>query len=490
MWITLAILTISGVIGLSVWKAQHGNQNKQFERDDTFPVPNGVRLGLIGLSAIFIGLGTFNQVFFYAEPGYMYHVRTIIGQEKKVDDVGYNMHLFGRKNAWKKAMSVVVDRVTADGVNAESEASGASASLPSQNIMFLDQVDADADATVRFRLPTDEETFLRMAHEYRTPENLLRVALIPAVQETLQATASLMSAEEYYSGGRTEFISEFENQMQNGIYLVRRMEINYTSVKVQTSEADASDPQDQAEFGNRSKTVFTVKKQYGDTGQPIRKIQKFTSYGVAVHEARVTDMRPNAKFVERMQLKQKASADRAIAREQRIQEEEQKLLAVSRGDREVAERQAAMKVEQIELTTKAETDKKQTLIAASKQREQAEIQKETSVVLLDKAKIDAEAVRVAADAEAYKKTQILTADNALAQKLDAEIEIQTVWADAYARRAVPQYVFGGATSDTPVGGDTETARFMQLMTVDAAKRLAYDRGIQTTNTVPASVPVQ
>ena len=70
------------------------------------------------------------------------------------------MHLFGRKNAWKKAMTVLADNTTRDGVNAESEESVASASLPPQNIMFLDQVDADAMATVRFRIPTDQETFL------------------------------------------------------------------------------------------------------------------------------------------------------------------------------------------------------------------------------------------------------------------------------------------------------------------------------------------
>ena len=89
-----------------------------------------------------------------------------------------------------------------------------SASLPPLNIMFLDQVDADSEATARFSIPIDRESFLKMAHEYRTPENLLRTALIPAFKETLQATASLISsAEDYYSGGRTEFNAEFENQM-------------------------------------------------------------------------------------------------------------------------------------------------------------------------------------------------------------------------------------------------------------------------------------
>jgi len=134
-------------------------------------------------------------------------------------------------------------------------------------------------------------------------------------------------------------------------------------------------------------------------------------------------------------------ADRAIAREQRIQEEEQKLLAV-----------------------------------ANKFREQAKIQQETAKILLEKSRIDAEAVKVAADAEAYKKKEILTADNALAQKLEAEIAIQSVWADAYSKRQVPLYVFGGSEG-TPTGNDSDTKNFMQLMTVDAAKRLSYSRGM-------------
>ncbi len=486
VWILGAVLILLVVVGLSIWKSKYKPaMDAQGNPASTFPIPGFVNLSMIGLAVFLLFMGAFNQMFFYAEPGYIYHVRTILGQERMVDGVGYSMHLFGRINAWKKAMTVVAASGQGAGLNAEGEGAVASASLPTQNIMFLDQVDANANATVRYRLPTYEESFLRMAHEYRTPDNLLRVALIPAFQETLQATASLMSAESYYSGGRTEFISEFENQMQNGIYLVRRTEVQAPSSKRQTAEADASNPESQAEFGDQSKTIFEVQKQFGPDGRPLRKEQKFTSYGISVHEARVTEMRPNAKFVERMQLKQKASADRAIAREQRIQEEEQRLLAVARGDREVAERQAAMKVEQIARTTQAETEKKQTLIAASRQKEQAEIQRQTSEILLEKAKIDAEAVRVAADAEAYKKAKILNADNALAQKLEAEIEIQKVWADAYAKRQVPMYVFGAAGGDgaggggTPVGADGEVKNFMQLMTMDAARRLNYDRGLDT-----------
>ncbi len=441
-------------------------------------IPRFLSPVLIVVAVVGLALGLFNKVFFYAEPGYIYHVRTITGNENVVSDVGYNMYLFGRYNAWKRAMTVQAVSGLSASMNAESESSVASANLPPLNIIFLDQVDADVQATARFSMPTDRESFLQLAHEYRTPENLLRTALIPSFKETLQATGSLMSAEEYYSGGRTEFNSEFESQIANGLYIVKREEILVRSEKAVRSSANAALGSEQEEYGDESKTIFVVKKLLDENGIPMRKKQKFVDFGIRVVDARVTDMKPNQKFVERMQLKQKASADRAIAREQRIQEEEQRLLAIAKGEREVAERQAQAKVVQIEKTTEAETEKQLAITNAEKLKEQAEIAKETAQIELEKARIEAETQRTLAEAEAYQKKVILQADNALAQKLDAEIRIQSLWAEAYAKRAVPTNVFGaGGGSGVPVGGDGEVRAFMQLLTLDAAERLNYQRNI-------------
>jgi regulator of protease activity HflC (stomatin/prohibitin superfamily) len=431
---------------------------------------------LLIITFLSFGTGMLGNSIFYAEPGYIYHVRTVLGNEEVVSEPGYKFYPFGRYNAWKRAMTVQAAAGQSDRVNAEHDNAGSSASLPPLNIMFLDQVDAHAEATARFSIPSDEEQFLNLAHEYRSPENLLRTALIPAFKETLQATASLMSAENYYSGGRTEFNNEFELQMGTGIYIVRREEVSRTTQRKAKSTANAALGKKQEDYGDETKVTFEVRKVIDETGQPRRKAQKFIGFGISVVDARVTDMRPNKKFVERMQLKQKASADRAIAREQRIQEEEQRLLAIARGEREVAERQAKAKVEQIQRTTEAETEKQLAITAAEKLKEQAQIEKETAQIHYEKAKIEAETKRTLADAEAYQKKVILQADNALAQKLDAEIEIQKLWAAAYSKRSVPTNVFGSG-GDTPVGGDGEVRAFMQMLTLDAAKRLNFDRSI-------------
>ncbi|WP_188150430.1 SPFH domain-containing protein [Teredinibacter waterburyi] len=445
--------------------------------------PRAVLLAVLSIAVGAALVFLFSKAFFYAEPGYIYHVRTVFGSEEVVTEVGYKFYPMGRYNAWKRAMTVqALGDGNVSGIRAEADSENTSASLPPMSIMFLDQVDAHAEATVRFSIPSDTESFLRLAHEYRTPENLLRTALMPAFKETLQANASLMAAEEYYAGGRTEFNSEFENQMGRGIYLVKRNEVTVRSGRAATSSANASLGTEQEEYGEDSKTVFIVQKVLDDTGQPKRKSQRFLDFGITVVSALVTDMRPNQKFIERMQLKQKASADRAIAREQRVQEEEQRLLAIARGEREVAERQAKAKVEQIQKTTEAETDKQLAITGAEKLKAQASIARETAEINLGKAKFEAETRRTLAEAEAYQKKVVMQADNALAQKLDAEIEIQKLWASAFAKRQVPSTVFGGgAGGGAPVGSDSEVRAFMQLLTLDAAKRLSYDRDVSKAN---------
>ena len=476
----MAFLLLAAFVGLLVMKRVTENSTDFQGNKRTWPLPKFVTTAVLVGALIFGGIGTWYGVMFYAEPGYIYHVRTITGQEKVISDTGWNAHIFGRINSWKRAMSIVakVDYagVSEDKTSAEEEGVSASATLGPVRTIFLDQVDAQISATARFLLPTDRDAFLRIAREYRTPDNLLRTTLLPAFRETLQANAALMGAEDYFAGGRTQFNMDFEDQLRSGLFLVKRKEVVEQQLNPSKATANATLETDQKEFGDDEKVVFVVEKMLDQSGVPLRKTQSYTDIGVTVVESRITDVVPNAKFNERMQLKQKASADRAIAREQRIQEEEQKLLAEAKGEREVAERKAAALVEQIEKTTNAETEKQLVLTKANQQKEQAEIDRQTAEIRLEQAKIDAQAVQVAADAEAYKKREILQADNALAQKLDAWVEINKAYADAFAKRPVPTTVFGGTGSDSYAQG-TDVQAFLQLMTVKAAKDLDVDTSV-------------
>jgi regulator of protease activity HflC (stomatin/prohibitin superfamily) len=429
----------------------------------------------------------FNGMFFYAEPGFIYHVRTITGEEKVVDDVGYAMKNFGKVTEWKKALTIqsVINHEELSRSD-DDLSTMTSATISAFSVVFLDQVDAKIESTARFRLPTGHESFLKLAREYRSPENFMKTALIPAMKDTLQSTASLMSADEYYSGGRAEFSTNFENQLTDGIFLVKRRETR-SATQAAPQTAIAQKGTDQGAYGQTEKTVYVVEKVLDpNTNQPIRKSQKFREYGVDLVEARMTNIVPNAKFIERMAKKQESAAELSIAKQERLKEEERRQLVITKGetDRE-AQRQASLK-EQAQKTTEAETAKQLALIEASKQKEQAELQKQTSEILLLKAEIDAKSTRVTADAEAYAKKAAIDADNGLKQKLEAWVSINQQWASAFAQRQVPKTVFANSSESKSVtGSDNELTYFMQILAAKAAQDLDADvrvkRGTDTTN---------
>jgi len=505
-WIFLAVIMILAIIALSIFKSRHDTKlermrikgrEQNYGEDrieeilaaEKFPVPKWVTTTLVVMSIGFIGLGTFHKVFFYAEPGYVFHIRTAFNEERVIyppeDGIGWTYYGFGRIGPWKRAMTIQAARNTGasteDQVDTSGEADVVSANLLPQNIVFLDQVDADASATARFRIPTDDIGFLKLAREYRTAANFLNTALIPAFKETLQATASLMSAEEYFSGSRTEFNTEFQAQLEKGIYVVKRKEILVEDLSQRNKgTANATKGIHQDEFGDGKKVVFKVIKQFENDGiTPLRKEQNYVDFGVSVVDARVTEMIPNDKFKDRMDNKQKASADRAIAREKRIQEEEQKLLAIAEGERKVAEKQAEALVIQIEQTTGAETTKQLALTEATKLKEQAAIDKETSQIRLDQARIDAKKIKELADANAYEKRKLLEADNALQIKVDAIVQMNKDAMQAYAQRKVPaQVIYSGNGEGGGLGSDGEVQNIAKTQLIKNLNALDLDIGIK------------
>jgi regulator of protease activity HflC (stomatin/prohibitin superfamily) len=426
-------------------------------------------------SAATIGLGyfLFKGIWFYNESGYMSHVRTIFGDEKIVEDVGYSTKFFGRATPWKKALSIQ-SVLKGQTLPADSDDDlGANTTIAAFPMVFLGNVDADVEFSVRFRLP-GENQFLKIAQEYRTPENFINTALIPAIKETLQATASLMSADDYYAGARSEFGAEFENQLNNGIYLIKRKEVDRSSLRGEKAVI----PPGQDQMGLDDSSVVMVTEKVTDSkGIPVSKQQQFRKFDVEVVEARITNVDPNPQYKGRMVKVQTALAELAVARQNKLKEQEEKLLVTARGEKEVEVKRQETLRDQIERTTKAETQKKLTLIDATRQNERAAIEQKTAAIALEKAKIDAQAVKVTADAEAYAKNAVIEADGALDKKLATFERIHQYWAAAATTAPVPSIVMGGGGSSTS-GRNDEVTSFMDILKTKAAKDLALEMKIK------------
>ena len=425
----------------------------------------------IAIPIVTIGVlaAIFNNVFFYNEAGQMTHVRTLFGEEKVVEDVGYATQWFGRSTAWRRTIGVQ-SSLRMD--NPEDTRGGhPSVTLENLPIVFLGNVDAKAEFSTQFRLPSGE-AFLKIAQEYRTPDNFLQRALLPAVKETLQATASLMSADDYYAGNRSHFGAEFENQLRNGLYLTSRKEIRVQRDNYPAQTAILQAGTEQGSFGDNSATRFVIEKKLDKNGQELRKQQQFRLFGVEVVDARVTHIDPNPQYQQRMVRVQQALAELAVARQNRLKEEEEKELVSARGAKDVeAKRQESLR-QQIERTTEAETEKQLTLINAEREKRRAEIDKQTAELLRDKARVNAEATKITADAEAHAREASLKADGALQTKLDALVKINRAWAEAAARAPVPSVMMGGVEGG--IGRQDEMSRLMSVLATKAAKDLVVD----------------
>ncbi len=420
------------------------------------------------LSAVMLLGGAFQ----YNDGGNCQHVRTVFGSEKAVCTTGWYFEGFGYSNQYPWAITV--------SNTSNPQADGSSVSAP-HKVRMADNWTGHIKQVTRFEIPQEEEAFLEMARMYRSPERLVSALLKPAVVASMDSVANMYTMEEYYAGGeRDNFKTDFRDTIAQGRAVVEQVKkrINTGVVSSDATANNSEGAENTSSVGDTSQEVIVMQKVLGKNGMPIREQHDFMQFGIKVGSAILEDLDPDDKFEQQIQARKDAASRRIVAREERKEQEEQRLLAIQAGKTEIAKRQAKAEVEQIEKTTNAETSKQLALIEAERQREEAQIAKQTSEINLDKARIDAQAVQVAADAQAYEKRVILEADGALAQKLEALVAINKEWASAASQINVPQTVFAGGGDSTAGNALGTVDNFMQLMTAKAAKDLQIDASIQ------------
>lgn len=423
-----------------------------------------IKRAVIGVGGVLAALLIGNSALTYNEAGHQTHIRTITGSESVVSETGWAWKGFGKATQWKMMQTVQFT------VGEQRPVDGAE-NVVNFRATFQGNVDAAVEASTRFRMPQGEQ-FLKIAREYRTPENFYATAVIPAVKETLQTTASMMSADEYFAGGRSDFSVNFEDQLRNGMYHTRRVEQQVVTARTNNDSENTTSGREGSEV---KRSTFAMVKLADKDGNLLRKAQTFRGFGVEVVEARIASVEPNPKFRESMQLVQESQAKRIKATQDRMREEEEKQLAIARGERIVEEQRQATMKEQVQKTVEAETTKGLALIEAAKLKEQALVTKETAAIELETAKLKAQTTRTQADAEAHAKKVVLEANGALEQKLEALVAMNKAMADAIRVAPVPTTVIGG---DGGSGRADEVGNLLKMMTVNQAKALALDMSIK------------
>lgn len=322
-------------------------------------------------------------------------------------------------------------------------------------VRYQDGGTGAVDGVVRVALPNDEDSMLKLHRAVRSVEGFKSKLLAPEVKQSLNLTAGLMTSEEAYAVKRNDYATWAEDQLANGGYVTE-----LTDKRVETSDGEV-----------QIKQVPTIK--YTDKGQPIHRTSPFEDYGLRVTGFQITDwdFEPdtlkqikNKRAAEMAIIEAKANADKALW--------EQKQIAAD-GEKEVER----VRYEQLRLkeqaTIEAERKKEVAVIDAQRVKEVNEQREQAAIIDVRTAKQEAAATKTRADAEAYAKKAVIMADGALDKKLKTYAEVQSIWANAYAQRKVPQMIMGGGTE----GVNSDTSQFQAMLNAMVAKDLVLNPNV-------------
>lgn len=358
-----------------------------------------------GIAAAVVGLSTW----FTTSDGYIYYVQNkLTGSTTVYSEPGFHLKMPGFTSIYEYRRVATID-------NTDVEGSYTRDGQPI-SVTFADTYSGTVPATFRYRLPTDEENFRKLHQEFRSYENLVDTLLVNNSVNVVVVTATQYTGEEFIQGGVNSFKGQLEDQLRNGLYVTKRMQVEvkdsgYAPVSSENSDANKLEGQTRLVWKN---VVVTDPS----TGQPKRLANPLAEYGIQVSQ--VTIGKPNAdeKLDALLEQKRVLVGDK-IAATQAIETNQTKAEAAKQ-EREIEKQRAiqdAQKAKELAIIAQqqeVEVERQRALkelVQQQKQKDVAVIQKEKELAIAEAerniqearseaAKFEAEAITAKGLAEA------------------------------------------------------------------------------------------
>jgi hypothetical protein len=382
------------------------------------------------------------QFFMYAKPGHQYYLVSPTGTKSAVFNSGYHVIVpFTRIQEWEKFNDI---KVVVEGEDTEGIEGIINGGIP---IRFIDQVKASAKVSVRMQLPSDEPSFIALAEEFRHPSNLVRNTLVPTVKEQVINTGYMFAAQDYISGAASDFRQTLDDQLKNGGFSVEKKEY------IDTTYVNTDIQQDVDRQIREITTRYEVEIRKKN-GVPIRIEHDITKNNVIVSQVIVDQIVLEEAFQKRLEKQ------RDIASQKRIEMEaveaakiaQQKIIA--EGERDKAAERVEKEREQIKK-----------LIAIETQVKEEESKRELAEIALKTARLEAEAKKVTADADAYQNRKLVQAGLTPQERANIEKEIAIGVAAEISKLQLPEVYMNG-------GADGSNAGLLEsLIGADLAKKM-------------------
>lgn len=352
------------------------------------------------ISIVVVSVGAFlimiPYLFFWAEPGYQYFVVYPNGKKDAVMTEGIKFRGFAKITPWQKFIDV---KVVSDGEDTD-EIEGEMDPIP---IRFIDQVTATTKLSTRFQLPADKESFIELAIEFRSLQNLAQNTLIPTVREVVSNTGYMFAAQDYISGSASDFRVAIEEQLKDGAYSVEKTEYRDTVVTaIEQENREIKEVQ----------TRYEVKKRVDVNGKFIRIPHDINENNIIVAQVIVDDVILEQVFKQRLEAQRDESAKRQLEQQKIKTAKDAQARIIAEGERDKAAERVTQEKEQVKALISIETKLKQ-----------EETNKKLAAIALETERLKASAQKVKADAESYQNAKLVSAGLTPQQRAELEKEI-------------------------------------------------------------------
>ena len=378
--------------------------------------------------------------FGYNDLGYREVVETPTGKKYIIYNNGVYLKFPGSK------ISTYPNVIT---VSHRGEKTGSTVEGSSILVRFNDATEARAQTVVRFRLPDVEADMLQLHSEYVNGEYLALKGLQPYTIECLKNSAQLMDSEQHYSGGRAQLSQYFQDQLEEGLFIL-----------------DITETFSKDTLTGESKRMYANKIRTNAEGDKVRKQSDLKRFGIRIASATIENVDYEAQVDEKLKKKIGASTRESVSKQNLVTAQQEAMTAEAEGRRQL-----------VEIEYKEKQVQTQKLVQAETSVRLAEKDKEMQLIALEGAKLEAQKIKALAEAEAYAKERMMSADGALEKKLQTYKEVQEVWANAfmnYKGDLVPKFQTGGGTKGN-AGLD-----FMEIMSAKAAMDLNLNTKVKTS----------
>ena len=278
---------------------------------------------------------------------------------------------------------------------------------------FADTYVGHIPVTFRFKLPAHPDGIRKMHREFRSETNLVDSLLMRNAANVTVITATQYTGEEFFQGGLNQYKSQLSDQLQNGIYMTERKQVEIEQTDLAPVGADSGSGSPGPSLVKAKQLVWKTVPLYDENGHLQRSENPLAQYGIEVTQVLIGDPKPEENLdrllmdkkrlvAERIKTVQEQETSKAQARTEQLKKEIQRTKEVQDAQRQkelvvIANQRDVEVAKQVAERERIEQRKLQDLAVIQKEKELAMSKAELGIQ-----KANADAATYAAQAIAAK----------------------------------------------------------------------------------------